>query len=121
MRTLMCASDASMFVIHEEAGLCQGHGPRGVGRLAVGCGSGCCGSAPVIHPAARGGPECRAGLGGSIKWAAVLEVARPDNHASSPERCEVVVRGAGRVWLVGGRSLRRAEGTRARRRRGLLE
>ena len=28
--------------------------------------------APVIHPVARGGPECRAVLGGSIKWAAVL-------------------------------------------------
>jgi hypothetical protein len=28
--------------------------------------------APVIHPVALGGPECRAVLGGSIKWAAVL-------------------------------------------------
>ena len=28
--------------------------------------------APVIHSVARGGPECRAVLGGSIKWAAVL-------------------------------------------------
>ena len=28
--------------------------------------------APVIHPVARGGPECRAVLGGSIKRAAVL-------------------------------------------------
>jgi hypothetical protein len=86
-----------MIVIHEEAGLCQGHGLRGVGRLAVGGGSACGGRVPVIHPAARGGPECRSGLGGSIKWAAVLEVARPDNHASSPEGCEVVVR-AGACW-----------------------
>lgn len=28
--------------------------------------------APVIHSVALIGPECRAGLGGSIKWAAVL-------------------------------------------------
>ena len=28
--------------------------------------------APVIHPVALGGPECRAVLGGSIKWAAAL-------------------------------------------------
>ena len=28
--------------------------------------------ASVIHSVARFGPECRAGLGGSIKWAAVL-------------------------------------------------
>src|SRR3954453_12114061 len=60
-----------MEVIHEEAGPRQGQGLRGVGRLAGGGGSGCGGEAPVIHPAARGGPECRAGLGGSIKWAAV--------------------------------------------------
>jgi hypothetical protein len=45
---------------------------RGVGRRAVDGGSGCCGSAPVIHPAALGGPECRAGLGGSIKVDATL-------------------------------------------------
>jgi hypothetical protein len=55
-----------MEVIHEEAGLGQGHGLRGVGRLAAGGGSGCVGHAPVIHPAARGVPECRAVLGGSI-------------------------------------------------------
>ena len=59
-------------VIHEEAGLSQARGARGVGCLAVGGGSGCGGHGPVIHPAAWGGPECRAELGGSIKAAAVL-------------------------------------------------
>jgi hypothetical protein len=42
-------------------------------------------------------------------------VARPDFHASSPERCEEVVRGAGRVQAVDGRSWCRLDGTRARR------
>jgi hypothetical protein len=69
---ILACGDASMFVIHDEAGLSQGHGLRGIGRLAAGGGWGVCGDAPVIHPAARGGPECRAELGGSIKWAAVL-------------------------------------------------
>ena len=104
-----------MKVIHEEAGLSQGHGLRGVGRLAAGGGGGWCGDAPVIHPAALGGPECRAGLGGSIKFGGRPVVARPDFHASSPERCERVVRGTGRVQVVDGRSSRRLDGTRARR------
>jgi hypothetical protein len=34
--------------------------------------------APVIHPVARGGPECRAVLGGSIKRAAVLLVCEEE-------------------------------------------
>ena len=33
---------------------------------AAGGGSGWCGDAPVIHPVALGGPECRAGLGGPL-------------------------------------------------------
>ncbi len=93
--------DVPIDVIHEEAGLSQGHGLRGVGLLAAGGGSGSCGEAPVIHPAARGGPECRAGLGGSIKWAAVLVGARPDKHASSPEQRKVSgARGAFK-WSTG--------------------
>jgi hypothetical protein len=43
-----------MKVIHEEAGLRQGHGLRKVGRFAAGGGWGCGGNAPVIHPAALG-------------------------------------------------------------------
>ena len=49
----------------------RGHGALGVGRRfadRVPAWE----EAPVIHPVARGGPECRAVLGGSIKWAAVL-------------------------------------------------
>jgi len=42
-----------------------------VGRRAADGGGGALGSAPVIHSVALGGPECGAGLGGSIKWAAV--------------------------------------------------
>ena len=49
-----------------------GHGPRGLGsRLGDG---GALRWRRVIHPAARCGPECHAGLGGSIKWAAVSVV-----------------------------------------------
>jgi len=47
--------------------------------------------APVIHPVARGGPECRAVLGGSIKVAAVVRGsggydslrARPSVHLAA--------------------------------------
>ena len=93
-------SDASMKVIHEEAGLSQGHGLRGFGRLAAGGGGGWCGDAPVIHLAARGGSECGAGLGGSIRCGGRRLVARPDFGASSPERCE---RGRGRGARSSGR------------------
>src|SRR5919198_322676 len=58
-------------VIHEGAGPRQGHGLRAVGRRGRWDGCGGSGSGPVIHSAARGGPECLAGLGGSIRWAAV--------------------------------------------------
>src|SRR2546422_2014238 len=101
-----------MKVIHEEAGLSQGHGLREVGRLAAGGGSAGCGDAPVIHSAARGGPECLSGLGGSIKFGGRPVLARPDFHASSPERCEEGVRGAGRVQVVDGLSLRAFPRTR---------
>src|SRR5919204_1447191 len=69
-------------------GVGGGHGALGVGRRfadRVAAWE----EAPVIHPVARGGPGCRAVLGGSIKWAAVLlDVggSRPDIGASSPER-----------------------------------
>ena len=111
--------DVPIDVIHEEAGLCQGHGLREVGRLAAGSGWGCGGDAPVIHPAARGGPECRAGLGGSIKWAAVPCWRGQTFNTSSPEQRERGVRGAGHVQVVDGRSCRRLDGTRARRPRSL--
>jgi hypothetical protein len=63
--------DASMDVIHEEAGLRQGHGLRGVGRLAAGGGWGGCGDAPVIDPAARGGQSAMRGSGAQSSVAAV--------------------------------------------------
>src|SRR5262249_29302421 len=106
---------ASMSVIHEEAGLCQGHGLRGVGRLAAGGGSGCCGDAPVIHPAARGGPECRAGLGGSIKWAAVACWRGQTFMRARPSGAKRWSGTRGRVQVVDGRSWRRRGGERARR------
>ena len=66
-----------------------GHGARGVGRRFA-FGVPAWEEAPVIHPVARGGPECRAVLGGSINVAAVLLVcgeggqtegrARPSMH-----------------------------------------
>ena len=48
-----------------------GHGARGVGRRFADCVP-AWEEAPVIHPVARGGPECRAVLGGSINLTAVL-------------------------------------------------
>ena len=48
------------------------YGARVVGRRRIGCGPAGGGVAPVIHPVALGGPECRAVLRGSIKWSAVL-------------------------------------------------
>ena len=60
------------FVIHEGAGRVNGPvtglGWLGVPRSVTG---GVRESVPVIHSVALGGPECRAGLEGSIKWAAV--------------------------------------------------
>src|SRR5271165_734790 len=40
--------------------------------------------APVIHPVALGGPECRAVLGGSIKGSAVLWERGHDKHRARP-------------------------------------
>ena len=48
-----------------------GHGALGVGRRFAD-GVPAWEEAPVIHSVARGGPECRAGLGGSINLTAVL-------------------------------------------------
>src|SRR5947208_1950581 len=50
---------------------CAGHGARGVGRRFADCVA-AWEEAPVIHSVARGGPECRAVLGGSINLTAVL-------------------------------------------------
>ena len=56
----------------KERALSRGHGPRLVGRPVADFNWDVCGVVPVIHPVALGGPECRAELGGSIKWATVL-------------------------------------------------
>jgi hypothetical protein len=48
-----------------------GHGALGIGRRFA-FGVPAWEEAPVIHPVARGGPECRAVLGGSINPTAVL-------------------------------------------------
>src|ERR1700757_237308 len=50
-----------------------GHGALGVGRRFADCVA-AWEEAPVIHPVARGGPECRAVLGGSINLTAVVLV-----------------------------------------------
>jgi hypothetical protein len=68
-----------MFVIHEGAGLVE-VGVTGLVLLGGGSLTGepvGGGGVPVIHPVAGCGPECRAVLRGSIKWAGVLVVARP--------------------------------------------
>jgi hypothetical protein len=53
--------------------------------------------APVIHSVARGGPECRAVLGGSIKRAAVLlECEEEARHRSELARACTSHRGDGR-------------------------
>ena len=63
-----------------------GHGALGVGRRfadRVAAWE----EAPVIHPVARGGPECRAVLGGSINLTAVrLELEKEARHRSELAR-----------------------------------
>ncbi len=64
-----------------------GHGALGVGRRfaeRVPAWE----EAPVIHPVARGGPECRAVLGGSINLTAVLfiDVEKEARHRSELAR-----------------------------------
>ena len=63
-----------------------GHGALGVGRRfadRVPAWE----EAPVIHPVARGGPECRAVLGGSINLTAVLlELEKEARHRSELAR-----------------------------------
>ena len=68
--------------------------------------------APVIHPVARGGPECRAVLGGSIKRAAVLleweEEARHRSElarACTSRRCGECKSGVSWRWSCGVRQL----------------
>ena len=58
-------------------GSCCAHRALVVGCRRMDCGPAGGGSAPVIHPVALGGPECRAVLRGSIKWSAVGVLARP--------------------------------------------
>ena len=63
-----------------------GHGALGVGRRFAD-GVPAWEEAPVIHPVARGGPECRAVLGGSINLTAVqLEVEKEARHRSELAR-----------------------------------
>jgi hypothetical protein len=63
-----------------------GHGARGVGRRFADCVP-AWEEAPVIHPVARGGPECRAVLGGSINLTAVLlESEKEARHRSELAR-----------------------------------
>src|SRR6266498_1875123 len=57
----------------------------GLARPLHGDGCGGSGSVPVIHSAARGGPECLAGLGGSIKWAAVSRVVGGERPLTTHE------------------------------------
>src|SRR5437763_5025451 len=73
LRAGMIAAGGGRLTWAGEAGRESGgcHGARGVGRRFADCVPGW-DVAPVIHSVARGGPECRAGLGGSIKWATVL-------------------------------------------------
>ena len=62
------------------------HGALGVGRRFADRVS-AWEEAPVIHPVARGGPECRAVLGGSINLTAVLlDVGREARHRSELAR-----------------------------------
>jgi len=63
-----------------------GHGALGVGRRFA-FGVPAWEEAPVIHPVARGGPECRAVLGGSINLTAVqLELEKEARHRSELAR-----------------------------------
>ncbi len=63
-----------------------GHGALRVGRRFADCVA-AWEEAPVIHPVARGGPGCRAVLGGSIKRAAVLARLRVEaRHRSELAR-----------------------------------
>src|SRR6266540_3983940 len=72
-------------VIHKGAGLVKCHGLRAVGRAGRRDGRGGSGSGPVIHSAARGGPECLAGLEGSIKWAAVSRLVSGERPLTTHE------------------------------------
>ena len=63
-----------------------GHGALGVGRRFADR-LPAWEEAPVIHPIARGGPECRAVLGGSINLTAVqLELEKEARHRSELAR-----------------------------------
>ena len=63
-----------------------GHGALGVGRRFA-FGVPAWEEAPVIHPVARGGPECRAVLGGSINPTAVLiDAEKEARHRSELAR-----------------------------------
>ena len=74
-----------------RAGECGGERGGGHGALVVGRRFADCVAAweeaPVIHPVARGGPECRAVLGGSINLTAVpLSEEIDDRHRKEHAR-----------------------------------
>jgi hypothetical protein len=59
--------------------------------------------APVIHPVVRGGPECRAVLGGSIDLTAVRrELEKEARHRSELARACASRRGARESGVSGG-------------------
>jgi hypothetical protein len=97
-RTTLECCGARLDVIHEGAGLRQGQGLRAVGRRGRCDGCGGSGSGPVIHSAARGGPECLAGLEGSIKLAAVSRLVGGERPLTTHElaRAAAVDHRAGR-------------------------
>src|SRR6266540_4779988 len=70
-------------------------------------GRGGSGSGPVIHSAARGGPECLAGLEGSIKWAAVSRLVSGERPLTTTSSLELplftVGRGGDGIDAVGHR------------------
>ncbi len=73
------------------------HGALGVGRRFADCVP-AWEEAPVIHPVARGGPECRAVLGGSINLTAVqLGLEKEARHRSELAEHDLAPSCA-RVW-----------------------
>src|SRR6266540_5541708 len=89
----------------------------GLARPLHGDGCGGSGSVPVIHSAARGGPECLAGLGGSIKWAAVSRVVGGERPLTTHELARAAAvhrRARRRRHSRGGSSRDRRRSERAR-------
>jgi hypothetical protein len=96
--------ESGLGVIHEGAGRVKGRSRASGGRASRWRdGRGVGGSGPVIHSAALGGPECRAVLEGSIKFAAVVRLVGR-GEAIDNTRARSSDRGSPRVW--GRRQLR---------------